>query len=67
MRMLPRLNEDINEEWIDDRSRYAYDGLNRGRIDRPYIRDEKSGKLRSRLTWEEAFAAIAARMKARSR
>jgi NADH-quinone oxidoreductase subunit G len=62
MRVLPRLHEDINEEWIDDRARFAYDGLNRGRIDRPYIRDEKSGKL-VEATWEEAFAAIAARMK----
>ena len=62
MRVLPRLHEDINEEWIDDRTRFAYDGLQRGRIDRPYIRDEKSGKL-IEATWDEAFATIAARMK----
>ena len=62
MRVLPRLHEDINEEWIDDRTRYAYDGLQAGRIDRPYIRDEKSGKL-VEASWDEAFAVIAARMK----
>ncbi len=57
MRILPRLNEDINEEWIDDRARYSYDGLSVGRIDRPYIRDEESGKLRE-ADWAEAFAHI---------
>ncbi len=62
MRILPRLNEDINEEWIDDKTRFSYDGLQRGRIDRPYVRDQKSGKLLE-ATWDEAFATIAARMK----
>jgi NADH-quinone oxidoreductase subunit G len=62
MRILPRLNEDINEEWIDDRTRFAYDGLHHGRIDRPYIRDEKSGKL-IEASWDQAFAYIAHRMK----
>jgi NADH-quinone oxidoreductase subunit G len=62
MRILPRLHEDINEEWIDDRARFSYDGLNRGRIDRPYIRDEKSGKLKA-ASWEEAFAFIKKKMK----
>ncbi len=57
MRILPRLNEDINEEWIDDRARFSYDGLSHKRIDRPYIRDEDSGKLRE-ASWEEAFAFI---------
>ncbi len=61
MRILPRLHEDINEEWIDDRTRFAYDGLYRGRIDRPYIRDEKTGKLLE-ASWDEVFAYIAARM-----
>jgi NADH-quinone oxidoreductase subunit G len=62
MRVLPRLHEDINEEWIDDRTRYSYDGLNKGRIDRPYIREEKSGKLKE-ATWEQAFSFIASRLK----
>ncbi|MCC7305179.1 MAG: NADH-quinone oxidoreductase subunit G [Alphaproteobacteria bacterium] len=62
MRVLPRLHEDINEEWIDDRTRFSYDGLNRGRLDRPYIREEKSGKLKE-VSWEEAFAYIAERLR----
>ena len=57
MRILPRLNEDINEEWLDDRARYSYDGLAKNRIDRPYVRDEKSGKLKE-ASWEEVFALI---------
>jgi len=62
MRILPRLHEDINEEWIDDRTRFSYDGLNYGRLDRPYIRDDDSGKLRE-ASWEEAFAFTAAKLK----
>ena len=42
MRVLPRINEDINEEWISDKTRFAYDGLNYQRIDRFYLRDKKS-------------------------
>ncbi|MGH1398368.1 MAG: NADH-quinone oxidoreductase subunit NuoG [Alphaproteobacteria bacterium] len=61
LRVLPRLNEDVNEEWISDRTRYSYDGLAKGRIDRPYIRDEKSGKLLE-ATWDEAFARIAEKL-----
>jgi NADH-quinone oxidoreductase subunit G len=61
MRILPRLNEDVNEEWIDDRTRFAYDGLNRARLDRPYIRNDK-GKLEE-ATWDEAFAFIKKKMK----
>ncbi len=61
MRVLPRLNEDVNEEWISDRTRFAYDGLNAGRLDRPYIRDAKSGKLKE-ASWDEAFALIAEKL-----
>jgi NADH-quinone oxidoreductase subunit G len=61
MRVLPRLHEDINEEWIDDRTRFSYDGLNKDRLDRPYIRDEKSGKLRE-VSWDQAFTFIAAKL-----
>src|SRR5450432_1380882 len=61
MRVLPRLNEAVNEEWISDKARHACDGLMRQRLDRPYIR--KSGKLVP-ATWGEAFAAIAARIAA---
>ena len=59
MRVLPRTNEDVNEEWIADKSRHAIDGLMRQRLDQPYIR--KDGKL-APATWPEALAAIAARV-----
>jgi NADH-quinone oxidoreductase subunit G len=61
MRVLPRLNEDVNEEWISDKARHACDGLGRQRLDRPFIR--VNGKLKP-ATWAEAFAAIAAKVKA---
>jgi NADH-quinone oxidoreductase subunit G len=60
MRILPRLNEDINEEWINDKTRFACDGLKRQRLDKPYLR--KNGKLRA-VSWDEAFAAIASRLR----
>ncbi|HEX8533678.1 MAG TPA: NADH-quinone oxidoreductase subunit NuoG [Allosphingosinicella sp.] len=56
MRALPRINEDVNEEWISDKTRHAVDGLLRRRLDRPWVRRE--GKLQP-ASWEEAFAAIA--------
>ncbi len=56
MRALPRLNEEVNEEWAHDKTRHAVDGLTRGRLDRPWLREK--GRLRP-ATWEEAFAAIA--------
>jgi NADH-quinone oxidoreductase subunit G len=58
MRILPRINEVVNEEWISDKTRHIVDGLRTQRLDRPYIRD--NGKLRA-ATWPEAFAAIAAK------
>ena len=60
MRILPRIHEDINEEWISDKTRYAVDGLMRQRLDRPYVRERKALKPAS---WPEAFAAVAARLK----
>ncbi len=62
MRILPRLNEDINEEWINDRTRFAYDGLKKSRLDRPWMRDE-NGKLRP-ASWEEALLTVAEKVKA---
>ncbi|HWH17510.1 MAG TPA: NADH-quinone oxidoreductase subunit NuoG, partial [Allosphingosinicella sp.] len=56
MRALPRLNEDVNEEWAHDKTRHAVDGLLRNRLDRPWIR--KGGKLQE-ASWEDAFALIA--------
>jgi NADH-quinone oxidoreductase subunit G len=60
LRILPRVNEAINEEWISDKTRHVVDGLKTQRLDRPYIRE--NGKLRP-ASWNEAFAAIAARVK----
>ncbi|OYY79358.1 MAG: NADH-quinone oxidoreductase subunit G [Sphingomonas sp. 28-62-20] len=57
LRCLPRINEDVNEEWATDKTRHAIDGLVRKRLDRPFVR--KGGKL-VEATWDEAFAAIAA-------
>ena len=59
MRVLPRINEDINEEWLADKSRHACDGLRYQRVDRPYVRI--AGKLQP-ATWQEAFDAIAGRI-----
>ena len=59
IRILPRVNDDINEEWLSDRSRFACDGLKRQRLDRCYVR--KDGKLVS-SSWSEAFAAIAGKV-----
>ena len=58
MRILPRINEAVNEEWISDKTRHVVDGLRTQRLDRPYIRE--NGKLRA-ASWPEAFAAIAAK------
>ncbi|SMF25089.1 NADH dehydrogenase subunit G [Tistlia consotensis] len=60
MRVLPRLHEDVNEEWINDKTRHACDGLARQRLDKPYLRGA-DGKLRP-ASWEEAFEAIAAKL-----
>src|SRR5215467_5073965 len=56
MRILPRTNEDINEEWISDKTRHVVDGLRMQRLDQPYLRE--NGRLRP-ASWSEAFAAIA--------
>ena len=60
MRILPRVNEDINEEWISDKTRHVVDGLRSQRLDRPYVR--KGGRLQP-AEWPEAFAAIARAVK----
>ncbi len=61
MRILPRTHEDVNEEWISDKTRFVWDGLKTQRLDRPYIRE--FGKRRA-TSWNEAFARIAQRVKA---
>ncbi|MXO59577.1 NADH-quinone oxidoreductase subunit G [Altererythrobacter salegens] len=58
MRVLPRINDDVNEEWISDKARYQVDGLTRRRLDTVWIRNKK-GKL-DKASWNEAFAKIAA-------
>ncbi|MBP0493154.1 NADH-quinone oxidoreductase subunit NuoG [Pararoseomonas indoligenes] len=60
LRIIPRVHEDVNEEWMADRGRFSFDALKKRRLDRPWIRE--SGKLRA-ATWPEAFAAIAAKLK----
>ncbi|MCV3764078.1 NADH-quinone oxidoreductase subunit NuoG [Rhizobium sp. TRM95796] len=57
MRIMPRVNEDINEEWISDKSRFIWDGLRTQRLDRPYVR--KDGRLVP-ASWAEAFTTIKA-------
>jgi NADH-quinone oxidoreductase subunit G len=59
MRILPRVNEAVNEEWISDKTRHIVDGLRTQRLDRPYIRE--NGALRP-ASWSEAFAAVAAKV-----
>ena len=60
MRILPRVNEEVNEEWISDKTRHVVDGLRTQRLDQPYIRE--SGRLRP-ASWHAAFEAIAANVK----
>ena len=60
MRVLPRLNEDVNEEWISDKTRYAIDGLRRQRLDRPYARG-RDGKLHP-ISWDEALKTVAVKL-----
>ena len=61
MRVMPRVNDEVNEEWIADKSRFIWDGLKTQRLDRPYVR--KGGKLQP-ASWPEAFAALAEKVKA---
>jgi NADH-quinone oxidoreductase subunit G len=60
LRVLPRVNEDVNEEWMADRGRFSIDGLKRKRLDRPWIRQD--GKLRPAI-WPEALEHVAAKLK----
>ncbi|HXK53654.1 MAG TPA: NADH-quinone oxidoreductase subunit NuoG [Hyphomicrobiales bacterium] len=55
-RVMPRLNEQVNEEWISDKSRFIWDGLRSQRLDQPYVK--KGAKLKP-ASWQDAFAAIA--------
>ena len=55
MRILPRVNDAVNEEWISDKTRFIWDGLRTQRLDRPYVR--QGGRLKE-ASWPEAFAAV---------
>lgn len=57
MRILPRMHEDINEEWISDKTRFAYDGLKRQRLTEPMVRNEKG--LLTYTSWEDALSRVA--------
>lgn len=61
MRIMPRVNEQVNEEWISDKTRFIWDGLKTQRLDRPYVR--RDGRLQP-ATWGDAFAAIKAAVSA---
>ena len=61
MRILPRVNEDVNEEWISDKTRHVIDGMRTQRLDQPYIR--VNGALKP-ASWADAFAAVASKVKA---
>jgi NADH-quinone oxidoreductase subunit G len=62
LRVLPRTNDDVNEEWISDKTRYAVDGLARQRLDTPLARDA-AGRLRA-VSWSEALTIASAKIKA---
>ncbi len=61
MRIMPRINDAVNEEWISDKSRYVWDGLKTQRLDQPYVNHD--GRLKP-ASWSEAFATVAERLKA---
>ena len=58
-RILPRINEDVNEEWISDKTRYACDGLKNQRLDTPFIRD---GDKFSKISWDEAYKVLKSKL-----
>jgi len=59
-RILPRVNEDINEEWISDKTRYACDGLLKQRLDTPYIRE--NGRLK-KSSWSQTLKLLITKLK----
>ena len=60
MRIMPRNHDDVNEEWLSDKSRFVWDGLNTQRLDRPFIRQD--GKL-ALASWEDAFSLVAEKLR----
>ena len=60
MRILPRLNEKINEEWISDKTRFAFDGLKRQRLYEPLLKQNETFKT---ISWQEALTQIIVQLK----
>ena len=60
LRILPRTNDDVNEDWLGDKSRHSVDGLKRRRLDRPWVR--RDGRLQQ-ASWTEAFTAVAEKLR----
>ncbi|MBL6642275.1 MAG: NADH-quinone oxidoreductase subunit G [PS1 clade bacterium] len=60
MRIMPRNHDDVNEEWLSDKSRFVWDGLNTQRLDRPFIRE--NGKL-TPASWDAAFDLVESKLK----
>ena len=60
MRVLPRINEDVNEEWISDKTRFFWDGLSLQRIDKPYLKE--NGKFK-KVSWEKAISVLSEKLK----
>jgi NADH-quinone oxidoreductase subunit G len=61
MRILPRNNDAVNEEWISDKTRHVADGLRTQRLDQPYVR--VNGKLKP-SSWDDALALIGSKLRA---
>lgn len=61
MRSLPRVNDDVNDEWISDKSRYSYDGMKRQRLDKALVRDLETGDFRE-INWEGALRLLGEKM-----
>jgi NADH-quinone oxidoreductase subunit G len=59
LRILPRVNDEVNEEWMADKGRFSFDGLKRRRLDSPWLRVH--GKLH-KVSWQDAFASIGHRL-----
>ena len=59
-RILPRLNNDINEEWVSDKTRYSCDGLLKQRLDVPYVK--RNNKL-EKSSWDEVIPILAEKIK----
>ena len=59
-RILPRINEDINEEWISDKTRYACDGLKSQRLDAPFVRE---GNKFNKISWSKAYDILKLKLK----